>query len=211
MKTSIATVSIAGSLREKLVAIARAGFDGYEIFEPDLVASDMSPEEIRSLSDDLGLSIDLYQPFRDFEGVSTEQLSINERRAGAKFAPEAHHARLLECQDRDRRRSATASQLRRMAELAQSLECVLLTRRSRGAVCLDLRPRLSIVRSADHDALGVCSTAFTSSPADRPRRDRGHPNREDLLLPTSRRSVSLLDVLSWSRHHRLFPGEGDRI
>ena len=31
MKTSIATVSISGNLREKLSAIAKAGFDGIEI------------------------------------------------------------------------------------------------------------------------------------------------------------------------------------
>ncbi len=33
MKTSIATVSISGDFEEKLIAIARAGFDGIEIFE----------------------------------------------------------------------------------------------------------------------------------------------------------------------------------
>ena len=40
MKTSIATVSISGDLSEKLAAIAAAGFDGVEIFENDLLASD---------------------------------------------------------------------------------------------------------------------------------------------------------------------------
>ena len=64
MKTSIATVSISGSLVEKLHACADAGFDGVEIFEPDLIASDHSPEEIRGLARRLGLSLDLYQPLR---------------------------------------------------------------------------------------------------------------------------------------------------
>jgi 3-dehydroshikimate dehydratase len=50
MKTSIATVSISGSLTEKLHACAAAGFDGVEVFEPDLIASDHSPEEIRCLA-----------------------------------------------------------------------------------------------------------------------------------------------------------------
>ena len=72
MKTSIATVSISGSLVEKLHACADAGFDGVEIFEPDLIASDHSPEEIRGLARRLGLSLDLYQPLRDIEGVSGE-------------------------------------------------------------------------------------------------------------------------------------------
>ena len=37
MKTSIATVSISGNLRQKLEAIAAAGFDGIEIFEQDFI------------------------------------------------------------------------------------------------------------------------------------------------------------------------------
>ena len=73
MKTSIATVSIAGSLREKISAIARAGFDGLEIFENDFVASDLSATDFRKAMADHGLTLDLYQPFRDFEGVTEDQ------------------------------------------------------------------------------------------------------------------------------------------
>ncbi|WP_192180328.1 hypothetical protein [Mesorhizobium amorphae] len=46
LKTSIATVSISGDLREKLAAIAAAGFDGVEIFENDFLAFDGSPAEV---------------------------------------------------------------------------------------------------------------------------------------------------------------------
>ena len=86
MRTSAATVCLSGSLVEKLHACAAAGFDGVEIFEPDLVASESGPEEIRALAKRLGLSLDLYQPFRDFEGVTPELLADNLRRAEAKFA-----------------------------------------------------------------------------------------------------------------------------
>ena len=41
MRKSIATVSISGSLPEKLAAIAAARFDGVEIFDNDLIASDL--------------------------------------------------------------------------------------------------------------------------------------------------------------------------
>jgi 4-hydroxyphenylpyruvate dioxygenase len=43
MKLSLATVSIAGDLRQKCEAIARAGLDGVEIFEQDLIASPLGP------------------------------------------------------------------------------------------------------------------------------------------------------------------------
>ncbi len=69
MKTSIATVCIAGDLREKLAAIAAAGFDGIEIFEQDFITFDASPREVGAMVRDHGLEISLFQPFRDFEGL----------------------------------------------------------------------------------------------------------------------------------------------
>ena len=39
MRTSIATVCLSGTLTQKMQACAAAGFDGVEIFEPDLVAA----------------------------------------------------------------------------------------------------------------------------------------------------------------------------
>ncbi len=79
MRTSIATVSLSGTLEEKLRAAAEAGFDGVEVFEDDLIASPLSPERIRSIASELGLRIELYQPFRDGEALRG-----------------AHHADLLE-------------------------------------------------------------------------------------------------------------------
>ncbi len=69
MKTSIATVSISGELPEKLDAIAKAGFDGVEIFENDFLAFDGRPADVGRMVRDRGLEITLFQPFRDFEGM----------------------------------------------------------------------------------------------------------------------------------------------
>ena len=54
MRTSIATVCLSGTLVEKLHAAASAGFDGVEVFEPDLVASPASPEEVAALAQPAG-------------------------------------------------------------------------------------------------------------------------------------------------------------
>jgi 4-hydroxyphenylpyruvate dioxygenase len=85
VRKSIATVSVSGTLIEKLDAIAAAGFDGVEIFENDLLTCPLPPEEIRARAADLGLGIDLYQPFRDFESVPADLLERNLRRAEHKF------------------------------------------------------------------------------------------------------------------------------
>ena len=69
MQRSIATVSISGTLELKLRAIAQAGFNGVEIFENDLLYFDGSPRDVKQIAADLGLSILLFQPFRDFEAA----------------------------------------------------------------------------------------------------------------------------------------------
>ncbi|MDE8342864.1 MAG: 3-keto-5-aminohexanoate cleavage protein, partial [Acidocella sp.] len=56
---SIATVSLSGALPDKLEAAARAGFDGVEIFDADLLTFDGTPADIRCIASDLGLEIPL--------------------------------------------------------------------------------------------------------------------------------------------------------
>ena len=70
MRTSIATVSISGSLDTKLRAIAAAGFEGVEIFENDLLTFDGgTARDVGHLLRELGLACTVFQPFRDFEGM----------------------------------------------------------------------------------------------------------------------------------------------
>lgn len=70
MRTSIATVSISGSLDAKLRAIASAGFDCVEIFENDLLTYDGgTARNVGNLIRELGLTCSVFQPFRDFEGM----------------------------------------------------------------------------------------------------------------------------------------------
>jgi len=71
-------------LEDKLDAVGAAGFDGVEIFENDLIASSSTPAEVQKRCADLGLSIDLYQPFRDFDTTSPDRLTANLRRADAR-------------------------------------------------------------------------------------------------------------------------------
>jgi 4-hydroxyphenylpyruvate dioxygenase len=47
VRRGIATVCLSGTLEQKLAAAAQAGFDGVEIFEPDLIGSRLTPPEIR--------------------------------------------------------------------------------------------------------------------------------------------------------------------
>src|SRR3990170_113486 len=85
MRPSIATVSLSGSLGEKLEAIAAAKFDAVEIFENDLVTFNGTPSDVRRAAEDLGLDIVTLQPFRDFEGMLDVQRARVFARAERKF------------------------------------------------------------------------------------------------------------------------------
>ncbi|KAF1004127.1 MAG: hypothetical protein GAK36_00120 [Pseudomonas sp.] len=47
MRHSIATMALAGSLRQKLEAAAAAGFDAIELFENDLIQCPQSSQQVR--------------------------------------------------------------------------------------------------------------------------------------------------------------------
>ncbi|MCD1267330.1 TIM barrel protein [Microbacterium sp. MEC084] len=217
MKTSIATVCLSGTLTEKLHASAEAGFDGVEIFEPDLVAAPESPEEVRALAMRLGLTLDLYQPMRDVEGVSEEQFADVLRRAEAKFAL-MHRLGMdlvLCCSnvatatlDDD---EVSASQLRRLGQLAEGYGVrIAYEALAWGRFVDDYRRAWRIVQLADHPAVGVCLDSFhVLSKGHDPSGIEQIPGEKIFFLQLADAPALEMDVLSWSRHHRLFPGEGD--
>ena len=216
MRTSIATVSISGALTEKLHACAAAGFDGVEIFEPDVIASDHSPEELRGLAQRLGLSLDLYQPLRDIEGVDEATFSENLRRAAATFktAQRLGINTILVCsnvatatRDSD---EVSAGQLRRLGDLAQSYGIrVAFEALAWGRFIDDYRRSWRVVELADHPSVGLCLDSFhVLSRGHDPAAIEDIPGDKIFYLQLADAPALSMDVLSWSRHHRLFPGEG---
>ncbi len=78
-------MALSGTLRDKLEACASVGFDGVEIMEADLLTFEGSAADVRKICDDLGLVIEIYQPFRDFEAMPDTQRGRNLDRAERKF------------------------------------------------------------------------------------------------------------------------------
>ena len=68
-KLTIATTSIPGDLPTKLETIANAGFSGVELYEPDLTGFNGTAGQVADQAAELGLSIDIFQPFHEFEGL----------------------------------------------------------------------------------------------------------------------------------------------
>jgi 4-hydroxyphenylpyruvate dioxygenase len=216
MKTSIATVSLSGSLTEKLHACAAAGFDGVEVFEPDLIANDHSPEEIRALAHRLGLSLDLYQPLRDIEGVDEVTFTDNLRRAAATFATAQRLGiqTVLVCSnvatatvDSD---EVSAEQLRRLGDLASRYDIrVAFEALAWGRFIDDYRRAWRVAKLADHTNVGTCLDSFhVLSRGHDPAAIEDIPAEKIFYLQLADAPALSMDLLSWSRHHRLFPGEG---
>jgi 4-hydroxyphenylpyruvate dioxygenase len=217
MELCIATVCVSGDLREKLEAIAAAGFRAVEIFEPDLIAWPGAPREIRRIADDLGLRIATCQPFRDFEGMPPEKRARALDRAERKFdllqelgselmfvcssvSPEADAgiARIAE----DFRELGERAARRRMKVAYEAL--------SFGRWINDYRDSWEVVRRADHPAVGLALDSF-------------HVLARDLEISTLARIPGdriffvqmadaprlSMDALTLARHWRCLPGQGD--
>ena len=216
MRTGIATVCLSGTLREKMQACSTAGFDGIEIFEQDLVTSPLSPEEVRKMAADLGLSLDLYQPFRDFDSVPEDLLAANLRRAEAKFRLMSRLGMdtILVCSN-----VATASidddglraeQLASLAALAQDHGVRLAYEAlAWGRYVNDYEHAHRLVEAVDHPNLGTCLDSFhiLSRDWDTARIESFRPEKIFFVQVADAPKLSM-DVLSWSRHYRVFPGEG---
>jgi len=216
VRTSIATVSLSGSLTGKLTAASRAGFDGVEIFENDLLASPLTPEEIRARCADLGLTIDLYQPMRDIEAVPEDEFARNLRRARHKFELMRRLGTdtVLVCSsvsplalDDD---ALAAAQLSRLADLAREFGVrVAYEALAWGRHVSTYDHAWSIVEAAGHPALGTCLDSFhILSRGSDPKGIEDIPGEKIFFLQLADAPLLAMDVLQWSRHYRCFPGQG---
>ncbi|MCW5720645.1 MAG: sugar phosphate isomerase/epimerase and 4-hydroxyphenylpyruvate domain-containing protein [Devosia sp.] len=217
MKTSIATVSISGDLREKLEAIAAAGFDGVEIFENDFLAFDRSAAEVRSMAEDLGLAITLFQPFRDFEGLPEPLRAKAFDRAERKFdLMQALGAPLLlVCSSVSPAAlggiDRAAADFRDLGErAAQRGLRVGYEALAWGRHVNDHRDAWEVVRRADHPNIGLILDSFHSLSRRIPSDTiRAIPGDKIFIVQVADAPAFDMDLLYWSRHFRNMPGEGD--
>ena len=214
---SIATVSLSGALDEKLRAIAAAGFDAVEIFENDLLSFNGSPRDVGQLCRDLGLTICAFQPFRDFEGMPEPQRARNFARAERKFDVmlELQTDLLLVCSNVSTASlggiDRAAADFRELSELAAQRGLrVGFEALAWGRHVNDYRDAWEIVRRADHESIGVILDSFHAlAPSFPITAIRSIPGDKIFLVQLADAPKLGLDILSWSRHFRCFPGQGD--
>jgi 4-hydroxyphenylpyruvate dioxygenase len=213
---SIATVSLGGTLVDKLTAISAAGFDGVEIFENDLFYFEGTPADVKRIADDRGLRIMLFQPFRDFEAGPREKLERNLDRAERKFdlMGELETDLMLVC-------SSIAPDAVDDDALAAADLHALGDRAARRGLRIGYEAlgwgrhvstyghALRIVEKADHPAVGLVLDSFhILCVGDDIAPIAGIPSERIFFVQIADAPMIKLDPLSWSRHYRLFPGQG---
>ncbi len=214
---SIATVCLSGNLVDKLEAAAAAGFDGVEIFENDLLTFEGSPAEVRRLAEDLGLAITIFQPFRDFEAMPEPQRARNMDRAERKFDVMQALGTDLVLVCSNVQDAAINDDSRAAADLAEMAERAARRGLRVGYEALAWGKHVSrwrhawnIVQMAGHEHLGLIVDSFhTLSLGDEHTGIAEVPGEKIFFVQLADAPRLSMDVLSWSRHFRNFPGQGD--
>src|SRR6478736_10258484 len=217
MRTAIATVCLSGTLAEKIEAIAAAQFKGVEIFENDLLSFNGTPAEARRMIEDLGLGTITFQPFRDFEGMPEPQRSKAFARAERKFdvMEQLGCDLLMICSnvspDSLGGIDRAAADLRELGERAARRGLrIAFEALAWGRHINDYRDAWEAVRRADHPAVGLVLDSFhilargTDLSA-----IRAIPRDRIFLVQVADAPRLQMDYLSWSRHFRNFPGQGE--
>lgn len=216
MRRAVATVSMSGTLRQKLEAIAAARFDAFELFENDFIGFNGGAKELRRLADDLGLAVDLYQPFRDFEGMPDALFRRSLERAERKFdlMEQLGAPLMLVCSNTSPHAlgdaSRAAAQLHELAERAARRNLrVGYEALAWGRWVNRYGQAWRIVEQADHPHLGLILDSFhTLSLNDDPAGIAAIPGDRIFFVQMADAPLMAIDVLQWARHHRNFPGQG---
>jgi 4-hydroxyphenylpyruvate dioxygenase len=217
VQNAIATVCLSGGLSEKLAAIAAAGFKNVELFENDLLSFNGTPRDVRRMIDDMGLKTITFQPFRDFEGMPAERRARVFQRAERKFdvMQELGCDLLMICSNVSPESlggiDRAAADLCELGESAARRGLrVAFEALSWGRHIFDYRDAWEAVRRADHPGVGLVLDSFHILVRKTDLRPiRSIPRDRIFLVQMADAPLLDMDFLSWSRHYRNFPGQGD--
>ncbi|MBO3180026.1 TIM barrel protein, partial [Dermatophilus congolensis] len=217
MRKAIATISIAGTLTQKLSAIAAAGYDGIELFDNDLIASPLTPTEIAQRCSGLGLTIEIFQPLRDIEGWHPDHFPAvlhrlrhkftTMQRLGVHLALACSNALPTAIDNPDLR----AHQLHHVGNLAADHGITIAYEALAWGTHINrIGHAWKTVTDTDHPAITLAIDTFhILSRGDTPTALTNIPANRIGYMQIADAPHLDMNVLTWSRHHRCYPGQGD--
>lgn len=216
MRLCVTTSSVPGDLSGKLETIAKAGFTGVELYEPDFTGYPGSAAQIAAQARNLGLSIDVFQPFHDFEGLSGRararafdrldsklqlmaELGAKTLLVGASAHPDASPDISAACAD-----------FAELAERADAAGCraALLALPWARHVQTE-QQALHIVQTVGSPNLGLAlNSYFSLADGSQPARLRDIPGDRIFHVQLSDAPSLDFDITRLKRHFGLLPGQG---
>ncbi|BBG03310.1 MULTISPECIES: TIM barrel protein [Pseudonocardia] len=217
VRTCIATVSLGGTLPEKLDAAAAAGFDGVELLDADLRDGPWAAARVAARCAELGLDIDLYQPFRRAEGVDDAEFDavLARFRGELDVMADVGASSILVVSntdaDADPDRDRTVRQLTTLADAAADRGMtVTYEALAWGTHVGRFTDAWDVVRRADHPALSVAVDTFhLICRGEDAAALAGVPAGKISLVQVSDAPWRSGGLAEWSRNHRCLPGDGE--
>lgn len=217
MKLCMASVSLGGTLAEKIDAVAAAGFDGIELLDDDLRRSGLTARDVAARCSDVGLTIDLYQPFRRAEGISPVEFA----QVLVRFRDELQvmrHAGVNTIlvvsntdEDADSSRDLSATQLAELADAAAEFGMsVTFEALAWGTHINRVADAWDVVERASHPALSLTIDTFHMIARGEDSRVLGGiPAHSVGFVQVADAPMLSMDIKQWSRGYRCFPGDGE--
>ena len=214
MKMNIATVSYSGNLEKTLESVAKAGYSGVELLFDDLDRYNGRAKSIGKLCRDLGLNVVALQPLRSYEGALNWQKKMDSAKYAFELMAEVQTDLTVLCSnthaDLEFEPSRWVDQLNELAESARDAEVRIgYEALAWGTFVNRFEAAWSLVRKVDHPSFGIVLDSFHTFSIS------NEIENLDLINPSKIFLVQLadanrmgLDLISWSRKHRKFPGYG---
>lgn len=215
MDQSIATLSLGGTLKDKLYALAAAGFRYVALTDGELIADELSPASLSDLLHELNLRVSIFHVHGLFETADDgSALLVRDRappkfdlmrRLGASLMQVSLGSTLV-----DGKQEAAARQLAELADLAgQRGFRVAVSVSDASAECSAIRSAWDVVRLSDRGNLGVLLSnldllASGSSLDDIPE----IPGERIFMASLTDARSAGVEPFPQHRNHRCFPGQG---
>jgi 4-hydroxyphenylpyruvate dioxygenase len=217
MKTTISSLSINGDFTDKLAAAAAAGFAGVEIGEQDVLGHGGSPREIGRIIRDYGLTLDLFVPVLDFEGLPEPLRRKAFDRAERRFDLMAELGTTLMLVTSTTHPLSLGGVDRMAADFAELGERaaarglrVGYEARAWGRQVGDYRDAWEIVRRAAHPAVGLVLDSFhVLARGLSPEPIRAVPGDRIFHVQVADTPDVAMDLEQKSHQFRCLPGDGD--
>lgn len=214
---SVASICLAGNngIQTKLESISSAGFKQVEIMTQDF--ENATPEEVSTLCKKLGLKVNIYQPFRDLEGL--EECDFNEKLLKLDefmdVADTLETDLILLCASCDENSSGDKElrikQLREAADRAAkrgiriAYEALAWSTHVR-----NLSQLCEIILAVNRDNFGLCVDSFHIFTTHSDINALSMMKDKIFFVQLNDAPVlNLNSILTYSRNYRLFPFQGD--